>query len=280
LDSYIDEGTRCRLLESHDDFERLLNTRHPRAGCYGNLIRSEHEQLEQQPAPELENQALYDDELSNEPIGAGGIAYVEPANAQQPWEQGALGVGDEGDQQEDEENIVAWSQQLSESHLVRNEQGHGMGGRLQLPIQGRGYMVPADDWAETRGQRFFRAMLVPAEWWVNVDGGEGYARYPSRQAVVQAGVYVLGDDRGVHELTFVWSPDFRQDRGRNIYLRFSDNLVEVLNEEGPDGEDYRVIADRQVGDYVTLARRGDHFFLVVSRDNPPTPDELRVLTEP
>jgi len=280
MDAYIAEGTRCRLLDSHDDFDRLLNTRHPRAGCYGNLIRSEHEQLEHQPAPELENEALHDDELSNEPIGVGGIMYVEPANAHQPWEPGALGVGDEGDQPEDEENIVAWSQQLAESHLVRNELGHGMGGRLQLPGRGRGHMVPAYDWAETRGQRFFRAMLVPAEWWVEVDGHEGYARYPSRQAVVNAGVSVLGDDRGVHELTFVWSPAFQQDGGRNIYVRFSDVLVNVLNEEGPDGEDYRVIADREVGDYVTLARRGADFFLVVSRDNPPTLDELRELTNP
>ena len=275
LDSYIDEGTRCRLLDSHDDFERLLNTRHPRAGCYGNLIRSEYEEVEPHPFPDSGYEGIYDDELSNDPIGAGGIAYVDLDNDLQPWEEEAVDLGGEPVQQGRDEDIVAWSQQLAESHLVRNTQGNAMGGRLQLPVRGRGNTVPADDWAETRGQRFFRSILLPAEWWEAFSTGQGYTRYPSRQAQVLTRVHILNEERGMHQLTFVWSPAFQQDGNRNIDCRFSDELVALLNQPGRDGTDYHVIADRDVGDYMTLVRRGVDFFLIVSRDDPPTEDEIR-----
>ena len=61
----------------------------------------------------------------------------------------------------------------------------------------------------------------------------------------------------------------------NIDCRFSDELVALLNEPGRDGTDYHVIADRDVGDYMTLVRRGVDFFLIVSRDDPPNEDEIR-----
>lgn len=277
LDSYIDDVARCRLLESHDDFERLLNTRHPRAGCYGNLIRSEDEQTEPFSFSDTNSEGLYDDVLSNEPIGAGGLFYVEPAYSLHPWVEEALNIDGNGAEQENAQNFVAWSQRIAESHLVRNTQGNPMGGRLQLPARGRGYTVPTDDWNATRGQRFFRAILLPAEWWEAVAAGQGYARYPSRQAQVQTRIHILGENRGEHDLTFVWSPEFQQDGNRNIDCRFSDDLVDLLNEPGRDGTDYHVIADQSVGDYVTLVRRGVDFFLIVTRDAAPSEAEIRVI---
>jgi len=275
---------RCRSLTDLDDFERLLRTNHPRRGNYGGLIGSEFGQDNPGGGDNQQGEPIpgeFEDPMSGTST-AGITSFIQPTDIITPWNQEEQA---EAQQEPDEvhppvEELIVWCTRIFESMLQRNEGGNPMGGALQLPIRGKNpYQVPQDDWESTGGEQFFRNQLIPEVYW-SVDGNEAaFSRFPSHSATVNCSIHI--HDQAIQNLdvTFIWAPERNADGGRTMNMSMDGELLGLLNQAGDD-VDYLVVAgtvqDRNVGDFITIVRSGDHFHLFVS-DPPPTLDYLQAL---